>query len=309
MTSLLSQIGIVVITHNSAIEIGECLSAAAGTGAPVMVVDNGSADGTLDQIGDYPVTIVRNDVNLGFAGAVNQAVRKLDKDLILLLNPDCILQSPVDSLAEACWRPGVGVAGGKLIGPDGIAQRGFVVRRFPTPLSLAFEALLVNRVWPSNPVNRRFRCLDLNLDQAQEVDQPAGAFLMFRREAWCAVGGFDESFYPVWFEDVDFCKRVYNAGWSVYYEPRAVARHAGGHSVNRMRVEDRQISWYGSLLRYAGKHFRPGAGRAVCFAILVGAAVRALPAIFLERSLRPLKGCIGVMQLAGRRLCSASWRP
>ncbi len=309
MTTVVSRVGIVVVTHNSAAEIGECLTAALRTGAPVLVVDNGSGDDTLRRAGDYPVTVIRNDVNLGFAGAVNQAVRNLDTELILLLNPDCVLETPIDLLAEACCRPGAGAAGGKLIGLDGRVQQGFVVRRFPTPLALVFEALLVNRLWPSNAVNRRFRCHDLDLDQTQQADQPAGAFLMFRREVWSALGGFDEAFYPVWFEDVDFCKRVRDAGWRIYYEPGAVARHSGGHSVNQLGVEQRQISWYGSLLTYARKHFRSPAGRAVCFAILVGAAVRAPLSIFLERSFRPLKGCIGVMQLAGRGLCSAPWRP
>ena len=108
------------------------------------------------------------------------------------------------------------------------------------------------------------------------VDQPAGAFLMFSRAAWETVGGFDERFWPLWFEDVDFCARIKSAGYCTYYDPRAVAKHTGSHSVDSLALENRERYWYGSLLKYAAKHFRSPAFRTTCVAVVVGAVVRAV---------------------------------
>ncbi len=81
----------------------------------------------------------------------------------------------------------------------------------------------INRLWPRNPVNWRFRCYDVDLQSMKpvEIEQPAGAFMMIRRDAWERVGGFDESFYPLWFEDVDFCCRLKLAGLRLFHVPSA----------------------------------------------------------------------------------------
>ena len=101
-----------------------------------------------------------------------------------------------------------GAVGGRLVDTDGRPQVGFNVRSFPTPAALACEVLLLNRVWPSNPVNRRYRRLNWDPERPQDVDQPAGAFLMVRREVLENVGLLDEDFAPIWFEDVDLCLRI-----------------------------------------------------------------------------------------------------
>jgi N-acetylglucosaminyl-diphospho-decaprenol L-rhamnosyltransferase len=295
--------GVVVITHNSAEVLPACLAAAAGRCGDLVVIDNGSTDGTADIARARGARVVVNEENRGFAAAANQGLALLDCEFVLLLNPDAVLETPLEPLVRACSAPGVGAAGGKLAGDDGLPQRGFTLRRFPGAAELASEALLLNRVWPSNPVNRRYRCLDADLEQAQEAEQPAGAFLLIRREAWRQVGGFDESFFPVWFEDVDFCYRLRQAGWRIRYEPGAVARHQGGHAVLRMPWEERQAAWYGSLLRYAQKHLGPQQVRMLGFAILVGVLLRVWPAVVAERSFRPLRSCGRVLRLAGSSFC------
>jgi GT2 family glycosyltransferase len=98
---------------------------------------------------------------------------------------------------------------------------------------------------------------------------------MFSRTAWEKVGGFDERFWPVWFEDVDFCARIKLAGYCTYYYPLAVARHIGSHSVGSLALENRERYWYGSLLEYAAKHYRSSAFRTTCVAVAVGAVGRA----------------------------------
>lgn len=278
-------VAIAIVTHNSAAEIGPCLRAlgpwtkvddGAGLAAEVVVVDNASADATCRIVEtEAPFAqLIRNKCNRGFAAAVNQAVRTTTSPLVLLLNPDAVLKHGLECLVRAFGDAQVAVAGGKLVDSSERWQEGFNVRSFPTPASLAFEALLCNRVWPRNPVNRRYRMLDFDHERAQDVDQPAGAFLMLRRTAWEAVGGLDESFQPLWFEDVDFCLRVRKAGHRIRYVPSAVARHTGAHSIRSTSVHFRQRAWYRSFLRFSNKHFSSGTYRGLQAAIVAGLCLR-----------------------------------
>ncbi len=269
-----SEVAAVVVTYHSEAEIDSCLRSLQNV-AEIVVVDNGSADRTCEIASRYGTgaRLIANRVNRGFAAAANQGARATSSPFVLFLNPDAVLLNSVQPLVEQLQMPGVGAAGGRLLDDQGRTQAGFNIRAFPTPASLAFEALLVNRLWPRNPVNRRYRCLDLDHDRPQEVDQPAGAFLMVRREVLEAVGGWDERFYPLWFEDVDLCRRIRAAGWTIRYVPSAAARHRGGHSLARISLEDRQVYWYGSLLAYVGKYF-PARARLLRACVAGGALVR-----------------------------------
>jgi GT2 family glycosyltransferase len=269
---------VVTVTFNSEQVIAACLESCREY--PVMLVDNASTDGTLAAARRFPnVRVIANDGNRGFAAAVNQAVRKCDTDFVLLLNPDVTLLTDIAPLVESCSTGGAGAAAGQLLGEDDRPQKGFGIRAFPSPVTLTFEVLGVNRLFPWNPVNRRYRELGRNLDAAGEVDQPAGAFLLFRKQVWDGLGGFDEAFYPVWFEDVDFCKRLREAGYKIVYNPAVQARHRGGHSVRALPGECRELYWYVSLLRYASKHFRPLGFRLVSAAVVPGAILRAIASL------------------------------
>ena len=298
----MADIGIVVVTYFSEAEIGPCLDALAGTGAEVVVVDNGSRDGTVAEVVRRGVRLIANGSNLGFAAAVNQGVTVLKSAYVLLLNPDAVVQRGLDRMRLACDLPGAAGAGGCLLGTDGRPQAGFMVRALPTPAVLILEALLLNRIWSGNPVNRRYRALDLDYSARMVVEQPAGAFLMFRRSVWEELGGFDEGFRPVWFEDVDFCRRAMDRGYILYYEPEAVALHVGAHSISKIALELRPIYWYSNLIRYSAKHFRPTAFRAVCLAVLAGALPRAFVEGVAERSFKPLAAYAKVARLACRCL-------
>jgi GT2 family glycosyltransferase len=301
--------GAVIVTWNSEAEIGACLDSVLPRVERVVVVDNASSDGTLAEIRQRPAALlVSNPDNRGFAAAVNQGVLALNTPYVLILNPDTVLQSGVEPLVEAANAPGVAAAGGKLVDGQGRPQTGFSVRRFPTVASLCFEALGLNAVWPGNPVNRRYRCLDLDLDSPAEVDQPAGAFLLLRRDAWEALGGFDEGFRPVWFEDVDFLKRARDRGYHVRLAPAAVAMHAGGRSIGRMAPGTRELYWYASLLRYASKHFRIWGWLPVRGAVIAGSAFRMLHGVLSTRRLEPVAVYGRVICLACRGLLSTGER-
>jgi N-acetylglucosaminyl-diphospho-decaprenol L-rhamnosyltransferase len=290
--------GIVIVTYNSAAEIGACLDAAVASGAEVVVVDNASSDATAAETSRRGVRLVANPTNRGFAAAVNQGFAVLNCEYVLVLNPDAVLQSSLEPLLEACRQPRVAGAGGCLLDEKGKPQVGFMVRGFPTPATLVLEALLLNRIWPNNPVNRRYRGLGLDYSRRFAVDQPAGAFLMIRRSVWQELGGFDESFFPLWFEDVDFCRRAAARGFLLQYVPDAVAKHTGAHSISQLPVEMRQFCWYGSLLRYSAKHFRPSAFRTVCLAVVAGSCLRTVVEVVWHRSLQPLAVYGNIVRLA-----------
>ena len=248
----------IVVSYNSAGQIGVCLDALRKEGGwQRIVVDNASQDDTIEraQKTDPAARVVKNPENIGFAAAANQGARLASGRILLFLNPDTIAQpGALDELAKALEQEGVGAVGGLLSREHGEVDRGFCLRRFPTMLSMAAEILLLNRLWPSNPLNRDYRCLDLDYSKPQEVDQPAGACLAVRREVWTRMGGFDERFFPVWFEDVDFCRRLRAHNWKILYCPSARFVHGGGHSVSQLSMRDRQVFWYRNLLRYWRKH-------------------------------------------------------
>jgi N-acetylglucosaminyl-diphospho-decaprenol L-rhamnosyltransferase len=136
------------------------------------------------------------------------------------------------------------------------------------------------------------------------VEQPAGAFLMTRRDAWDRLGGFDQDFRPVWFEDVDFCLRAAEAGYRIQYVPQVQAEHRGGHSVRKLPAARKEVYWYDSLLRYGAKHFRPWPYRGICLVAVLSTVPRTIAGIFREQNLNPVVSCVQIMRLAVRRLVS-----
>jgi GT2 family glycosyltransferase len=274
---------------------------------PVVVVDNASKDATCELIRErncVTVTLIANVFNQGFAHAVNQGVSALDTELILLLNPDTELQTSVEELEAACLQSGTGLAAGQLTDEQGHPQRGFALRRFPKASTLIFEVLGINRLVAANPLNRSYRCLDVDLTRAAEAEQPPGAFLMFRREVWQRLGGFDTQFYPLWFEDVDFCKRARDLGLKIQYVPQVTALHRGGHSIAGLNWECREVYWYVSLLKYASKHFRPRDFRWVSAAVMLGSLFRTAAGMMTRRSFSPITVYARIGRLAGRSLIS-----
>lgn len=296
------EIGIAIVTYNSAREIGACLDAALSSGAEILVVDNSSTDDTVEEVRRHGVRIIPNAINRGFAAAVNQAFAVLNRPYILLLNPDAVLMTGVEALRDACSLPGVAGAGGCLVDAEGRAQVGFMARQLPTPAALVLEALLLNRIRPNNRVNRRYRGLGLDYSRRFEVEQPAGAFLMLRREVWAELGGFDEGFHPLWFEEVDFCRRAKDREYRMYYEPNAVAKHTGGHSIGALSLGARRFYWYRSLLKYSAKHFGSRAFRAVCLAVATGSVLRGAAETLLTRRFEPMVVYGKVVRLAARCL-------
>jgi GT2 family glycosyltransferase len=295
-------VGILIVSHNSEDVIGRCLEACNGKAHRVLVIDNASTDGTVAEVRRYPdVVLTANRENRGFAAAVNQGVALLDTPFVLILNPDTVLTTSV----EAMWRcfddPSVGAATGQLLGNCGTDQSIFHLRRLPGPWVLATEALGINRLWPSSPWNRHYRC---GAAGAADVEQPAGAYLMVRRSAFEQLGGFDESFHPIWFEDVDFCKRLRDNAWKIRYTDGSRAEHLGGHSANQISWGARQLFWYVSLLRYASKHFSAASRLTVCLAVMFACVPRMVAGVLLSQSAEPMRVFSKIWWSAGMCLLS-----
>ncbi|HEY5176918.1 MAG TPA: glycosyltransferase family 2 protein [Terriglobales bacterium] len=278
----------IIVTYNSGDRIWTCLEALTREDCEIVVVDNASHDETVRLVEEFvawhPVHLVANPENLGFAAAVNQGARESSEDVLLVLNPDAIAEpGAVKALLQCFETSGAVATGGALLDNDGQPARGFAFRRLPTLTSLLCEVLLVNQLWPHNPVNRRYRCLDADYSLQQEVEQPAGACLAVTRAAWEAVGGLDEQFFPVWFEDVDFCQRLRESGGKIIYCPVARFHHSGGHSVGQLPFRDKQMFWYSNMLRYARKHFSSGQVATLRAGIIAGMLLRSLAALFGAR--------------------------
>ena len=344
MEGLLLAAAAIIVTFNSEAVIGACLDSLTKMAPNVkaIVVDNASSDQTLSHVRERAhVEIIANRENLGFAAAVNQGIAACDADFLLLLNPDANLLTAVDALVDASKQ--YGLSAGKLVDcpvesnvgqvgnlradcqpahfslhkterahhppqvadpPHMKAQSGFNLRRLPTPASLIFELFGINRLWPSNPVNRRYRYFDRDPELAGPVEQPAGAFLMTRRDVWEQLHGFDESFYPVWFEDVDYCKRASTLHYRIEYVPSVQASHIGGHSVNRIPEACRAIHWCVSLTRYAAKHFHSAGYRAVCLAVVLSSVPRMVARMIQDRSLQSVATYRKIVLFAGLCLFS-----
>jgi N-acetylglucosaminyl-diphospho-decaprenol L-rhamnosyltransferase len=305
LEGLLLAAAAIIVTFNSEAVIGQCLDCLIKMAPDVkpIVIDNASCDRTLERVRERAhVQLIANRENRGFAAAVNQGIAACDAEFLLLLNPDADLLTGVDALIDASRQ--YGLAAGKLVDLDSRAQSGFTIRRLPTPASLIFELFGVNRVWPTNPVNLRYRYLDRDLDQPGPVEQPAGAFLMTRRNVWDELHGFDENFHPVWFEDVDYCKRALDLGRRIEYVPNVQASHLGGHSVSWIAPACRAIHWCVSLTRYAAKHFHSAGYRAVCLAVLLSSFPRMVVRMIQDRSVQSVATYRKIVLFAG--LCLVS---
>ncbi len=276
----------VIVNWNSGPLLERCLRSLSAD-APqreVIVVDNASSDNSLDFSAPFTgsISILRNPDNLGFAAACNQGWHRSRGELILFLNPDAeALPGSVDRLAQALQSDSsVWAAGGRLLSLDGVPQIGFNVRTFPTIGCVVAEALLLDEIAPSNPWTRAHRMTDWDHASLRDVDQPAGACLMVRRNALEKLGGLDERYRPAWFEDVDLCRRIRNAGGRIIFVPGADFVHHGASSLGRLGMQDFLESFHANRIRYFARHHGHQAASRVRTLTILGLRLRAVLSFF-----------------------------
>jgi N-acetylglucosaminyl-diphospho-decaprenol L-rhamnosyltransferase len=264
-----------VVTHQSEGDLRRNLAghvaASERLGGPLIVVDNGSSDGTLALLRSWAarsrrLQLIELGGNRGYAAAVNRAFALAGERDVMLINPDVELDgaAPVLALVEhLAGNPRAAVAAPRLIDPGGEIQPS--ARRVAS-LPAMLGSLRAARLAP--PVRRIYEryLAPSQATQPIAVDWVIGAAMLIRRHAYAAVSGFDEGFL-LYMEDADFCRRLNRAGWSVDYLPQIRLRHgyprassAPGSTVIGSSARRRHIA---SLARYWRKHPRAliGAGR------------------------------------------------
>lgn len=252
-------LSIVIVNWNTRALLEKCLASiqryAPFEPVEVIVVDNASDDGSAEMVcAHFPhVRLLVQGTNLGYARGNNIGIRAASGDFILLLNPDTefvddSLQRAVDLLRSM---PSVGVLAARLLNPDGSTQSS--LRSFPRPLPVLFDLLGIARFFPRSRFFGKYRYRFFDYDSPAEVEQPMGTFLMTRKEVFDQVGLFDERF-PIFFNDVDWCLRVRNAGWMVYYHPKVRVVHYGGAGTRQVR---KSMIWesHRSLLSFYDKWY------------------------------------------------------
>ena len=253
---------VAIVNWNSGRRLRTCIESLLGTTtkAEILVVDNASDDDSMEMIQGFRnrVNIISNSVNRGFAGAINQAFQTTDTPYVLVLNPDVrVLPGAVSILEEFLnAQPKAGAAGGDV-------NENYLPRQLPTVRSLVRENFGLRKIIGGDtpPQSRQ---------QPVQVEQAAASAIMIRRDAYESVGGFDERFYPAWYEDVDFCVRLKASGWEVYFVPKAKFVHEGGYSAGALGSEKFANAYYGNQVRYAQKHFGTTGSVAVRVSVAAG---------------------------------------
>lgn len=256
-----SSLAIIIVTYNSATEIGPCLDSLVGHTDPfptaVTVVDNASSDGTASIVRKrWPsVQVIESPTNVGFSRANNIGIRATRGDYVLLLNPDTVappaaIQTLVRGLAA---HPDAAIAGARLL-----SERGFPELSWGDPIGpwnefkrKIFSALYYRKV------RRIVRRVDKMSRQAREVSWVSGACMVIRRSDLEAVGLLDERFF-MYTEDVDLCLAMTKRGRTVLYVAGAEVLHYRGRSATRNPATDRM--YRKSHVAYYEKHLPRWAG-------------------------------------------------
>jgi GT2 family glycosyltransferase len=253
------ELDVIIVNYNSTSYLLRCLGsiyeARVSGGVKVLVQDNGSADEVTRIRAEFPEVILHeNGVNLGFGKAVNRGFTGCCSRYVMVLNPDTVVSS---GFFEAVLHymesnPDVGILGPKITDPNGSVQGS--ARSFPTVLTGLFgRSCFLSRCFPGNALSRN-NILACASDgrSPMEVDWVSGACMVVRKRAVDDVGLLDERFFMYW-EDADWCRRMWESGWKVVYFPEAcVVHHVGGSSKSaRFRS---LVEFHRSAYRLFAKH-------------------------------------------------------
>lgn len=223
----------------------------------VFVVDNNSEDGSVAMIKEEfsQVKLIANTENVGFAKANNQAIKQCTGDYILLLNPDMLVN--YDTLIKALYwakkNQQATVSSCRLINDKGETIKH--IRRFPTLFDQLMVILKIPHFLPF--VLNRYLFSNFNYDKEARVDSVRGAFFLINKKVWQEISNqelplLDERYF-IWFEEVDFCKQVYQNGGEVWYSPAATCLDYIGASFGQVKVNTKQKYFEESMVKYFKK--------------------------------------------------------
>lgn len=237
MKRIMKDLSIIIVSYNTKHVIGECLesvkeNAGAGISYEVIIVDNNSSDGSVEYLKENfkMFSTIANKDNSGFSKANNIGIKQAVGRYVLFLNPDTIVQKDtLGIMVEFMDRhKEVGAATCKVLLEHGqiddASHRGF-----PTPLNALFHFSGIAKIFPNSIFFNGYHLGWKDLDRVHEIEALAGAFMIVRREAGDAVGWWDEDYF-FYGEDIDFCYKLKEKGWKIYYVPTVSILHIKGVS-------------------------------------------------------------------------------
>ena len=241
----------------------------------IILIDNDSRDDSVECISkSFPeVKLIKNNSNVGFARANNQGIRAATGRHILLLNSDTVVRKDTLEVMVAFMdsHPGVGASGCKVILPDGSLDKA-CKRGFPTPSASFYYAFGFSRLFPDNPRFNGYQLGYLDSDEEYPVDCLVGAFMMVRRETIAEIGGLDETFF-MYGEDLDWCYRIKEAGWGIYYFPQTTIVHLKGGSARRRPLKI-VYEFHRAMILFHRKHYSKQYGLWVNGAVYTGVGIK-----------------------------------
>lgn len=278
-------LAIIIVNYNVKDLLQKCLrtiEASEGDFAyEVIVVDNNSPDDSVEMVrADFPaVSLIANKDNPGYSAANNQGMKALgvfggeSPRYTLLLNPDTEL--PPTALQESIrfmdQNQRVGVMGPKLLLPSGELDAA-CRRSFPTPEVSFYRMTGLSRLFPRSPRFGKYNLTYLDINETADVDSVVGAYMLVRTEAVQKVGGLDEQFW-MYGEDLDWAKRIKDAGWRVVYNPQVAALHVkrASSSQNKKKTD---LEFYRAMLIFYQKHYRQQTPFWLHWLILLGVGIK-----------------------------------
>ncbi|GIK32095.1 MAG: glycosyltransferase family 2 protein [Armatimonadetes bacterium] len=248
------ELSVTICSWNTAEDLRKCLQSLedvrAETSFEAIVVDNASEDGSPEMVErEFPwVRLMRQSVNLGFAGGHNLAIRNRKGKHVFLLNSDAYVHAgALRTLAEYVEaHPGVGIVGPKILNPDGSLQ--YSCRRLPNPVAAMFRNTPLGKLFPHNRFTREYLMTDWEHDAPRAVDWVSGAAMLASEAMIESVGVMDEGYF-MYCEDVDWCWRARENGWEIVYLPTSVVTHAIGRSTDRI-ANQMIVRFHRSMLRF-----------------------------------------------------------
>lgn len=275
-------VDVVVVSYNSRDELRGCVEPLAHEpGLRVVIVDNASRDDSLAVIGDLPMERVELAENIGFGAGCNAGWRTGRAPFTLFLNPDARVEPrAVLALAEVAQKTSAAVVAPRIVDADGNLE--WSLRRFPTVRSIFGQAMFAHRVLPTASWMDEVIREPERYEREGPCEWASGACLLVRRDVLEEIGGFDERFF-MYCEDVDLCRRIWDAGHVVRYTPAVTCTHVGGASEPRWRLFAALVR---SRIRYAKKHF--GRGRASVYQL--GVILNEITHIVVARGLQSRLG-------------------